>query len=243
MAQKSLEMVVAAVAAGLSDGHSVVDVKPQKQLRSLGIQGKQFDQFKRRLYRTLSREGAQKFAEFSNLDISPTSTIKEVVSVLPKTYQKTLPVGRGKGVTPQVRTAVRAAVAQATIKHSVFEVTAEKKLSDLGLYGSKIPEIRVNLYNALSPVGKNRLKFQDYVTVSGIKPSATIKEISEKSLELFQKQPGRRRLPFADRIGSLPGTEGKKRKFPRRNLTGDETIKVKFPNPVTKSPNPKKSKS
>jgi hypothetical protein len=244
MVNKSLEMVVGAVAAGLSKRHSVVDVKPQKELQAFGIRGKQVDQFKKRLYLTLSPEGAQTFVEFANLDISPSSTIKQVVATLPKTYHRALRLGRGNEVVSNVRAAVRTAVAQASKKHSVFEVSAEKKLSDLGLRGSKIPEIRVNLYKTLLPVGKNRPDLKDYLTGSGITAATTIKEISDKSLEIFRDLPGpRRRIPLTDRNASLPGSEGRKRKggFGTPGTEG-KPRKPGFPRPASNPPGPKKSK-
>ena len=70
MANKSLEMVVGAVAARLSKRYSIVDVKPQKRLESLGIRGSRSTDFKKSLYRTLSPEGARKFVEFADLEIS-----------------------------------------------------------------------------------------------------------------------------------------------------------------------------
>jgi hypothetical protein len=235
MANKSLEMVVGAVAAGLSNRHSLVDVKPQKRLETYGIRGKQVDQFKKDLYRALSPEGANRFGEFDKLEISSSSTIKQVVSALPKTYQKQLSFGRDSQQNANVRAAVRTAVAQASKKHSVFEVTAEKKLGDLGFRGSKIPEIRVQLYKTLLPTVKFLPDLKDYLTGTAITASTTIKEISDKSLDIFRELPGqRRRIPLTDRNASLPGSEGKRRKggFPppedaaeirrRNNLSGDE---------------------
>jgi hypothetical protein len=235
MANKSLEMVVGAVAAGFSDRHSVVDIKPQKKLKTLGIQGKQVDHFKKGLYRALSPEGAKEFVDFDQLEISPSSTIRQVVSALPKTYQKKLSFGRGNQQNANVRAAVRTAVAQASKKHSVFEVTAEKKLGDLGFRGPKIPEIRGRLYKTLFPTVKYLPDLKDYLTGPDITASTTIKEISDKSLDILKELPGRRRrIPLTDRNASLPGSEGKRRKggFPppedaaeirrRSNLAGDE---------------------
>lgn len=238
MANKSLEMVVGAVAARLSKRYSIVDVKPQKKLESLGIRGKQVTDFKERLYRTLSPEGARKFVEFADLEISPSSTIKEVVSALPKTYQKKLSFGRGARGATQVRAAVRTAVAQASKKHSVFEVTADRKLGDLGLRGSKIPEIRVNLYKTLLPTVQNVPDLKVYLTGPSISASTTIQELADKTFDILREQPGRRRLPFGDRIASLPGGEGKKRKFPRPSPNPPPS-----PSPVPNPPPAKKSRS
>lgn len=214
MANKDLEMVVGTVVARLSDKHSVGDAQPEKTLKALGIESGQFKQFKKLLYCTLSSGGMHGFNEFAeDLEVRPSSTIATVAAAIPRTYRKPLVLGRRVGVAAQVRAAVHTTLAQATKTHSVFEITPNQTLRDLGLRPENLPGFRTNLYRTLCRVDEEPIGRQHFLKGRLLTTASTVSEIADETVYLLNR-PGSlgKDAPMREQGASLPGTEGRRRK-------------------------------
>lgn len=197
-------MIVRVLVAGMSDKYSVPDVASRKKLAALGIKGPQIARLKKRLYQTLSGKNSPPYQQFAkSLDIRPSSTIKQVVERIPDLYR---PVERKrKRAAPKpkdlIQAAVRTAVARASVKYSINEVTAQKTLRDLGVGRDDIVGIRTDIYKPFQGYGG---KQPDLAVFRGITPSSTVKDIVRSSSHIF--------LPGVTMDFSLPGKQGRKRK-------------------------------
>jgi hypothetical protein len=90
-------------------------------------------------------------------------------------------------------TLVKAIVAQVSGKHSVYEITENQRLQDLGIQRqTDIAEFQTRLYRAFS--GPTITSFESFVQALAIEPSLTVNEVSQ---HLSNAVPQLRTRPFS----------------------------------------------